>query len=89
MAKVSLTFAEAFAAWSSNWLVCVAAWMAFASCHTIGKVFFPIKGFAALGFEHPVANMYFISFVIFLTTLQGPPRLRPPGSRHCAGTPFF
>ena len=57
-----------------NWLVCLAVWMALAAKQTIGKIsaiFFPIMGFVALGFEHSVANMYFIPTGIFLRTLGG------------------
>jgi formate/nitrite transporter len=62
--KVNLTFSEAL--WRGigcNWLVCLAVWMALAARQTIGKIFaifFPIMAFVALGFEHCVANMYFI-----------------------------
>jgi formate/nitrite transporter len=62
--KVSLTFSEAL--WRGigcNWLVCLAVWMALAARQTIGKIFaifFPIMAFVAIGFEHSVANMFFI-----------------------------
>jgi formate transporter len=62
--KVNLTFSEA--SWRGigcNWLVCLAVWMALAARQTIGKIFaifFPITAFVALGFEHCIANMYFI-----------------------------
>lgn len=52
-----------------NWLVCLAIWMAINSRSTIGKIFgifSPITAFVALGFEHNVANMYFIPLGIFL-----------------------
>jgi formate/nitrite transporter FocA (FNT family) len=45
--------------------------MALAARQTIGKIFaifFPIMGFVALGFEHSVANMYFIPTGLFLKT---------------------
>ncbi len=62
--KVSLAFWPAFfRGILCNWLVCLAVWMALASRNTIGKVwaiFFPIMAFVASGFEHSVANMYFI-----------------------------
>jgi formate/nitrite transporter len=62
--KVSLSFVEALVrAIGCNWLVCLAVWMALAARQTIGKIFaifFPIMAFVALGFEHNVANMYFI-----------------------------
>ncbi|MEK9672399.1 MAG: formate/nitrite transporter family protein [Rhodospirillaceae bacterium] len=47
-----------------NTLVCLAAWLCFASHNVIGKIVaivFPITAFVALGFEHSIANMYFIS----------------------------
>ncbi len=76
-AKVNLGFVEALLRGvGCNWLVCLAVWMALASRQTIGKifaVFFPIMGFVALGFEHSVANMYFIPAGIFLTSLAGVP----------------
>ncbi len=69
-AKVGLTFAEAFSRGIlCNWLVCLAVWMAIASREIIGKIFaifFPIMAFVALGFEHSIANMYFVPLGIFL-----------------------
>lgn len=68
--KVTLSFSEAL--WRGigcNWLVCLAVWMALASRQTIGKIFaifFPITAFVAIGFEHSVANMYFIPAGIML-----------------------
>jgi formate/nitrite transporter len=73
--KVMLTFSEAL--WRGigcNWLVCLAIWMALASRQTIGKIFaifFPIMAFVAIGFEHSVANMYFIPTGIFLINGAG------------------
>ena len=46
-----------------NTLVCLAVWLCFASHTVIGKIFailFPITAFVALGFEHSIANMFFI-----------------------------
>ena len=51
-----------------NWLVCLAVYMAAASRDVTGKLlscFFPIMAFVASGFEHCVANMYFIPAGIF------------------------
>ena len=77
--KVSLGFTEAlFRAIGCNWLVCLAVWMALAARQTIGKIFaifFPIMGFVAMGFEHSVANMYFIPAGLFLRSLAG---IAPP-----------
>ncbi|MBF0099311.1 MAG: formate/nitrite transporter family protein [Desulfobacterales bacterium] len=68
--KVLLPFNEALIRGiGCNWLVCLAVWMALASRQTIGKIFaifFPITGFVAIGFEHCIANMYFIPTGIFL-----------------------
>lgn len=73
--KVSLSFAEAlFRAIGCNWIVCLAVWMALSARNTIGKIFaifFPIMGFVAIGFEHSVANMYFIPIGLMLKSLKG------------------
>ena len=74
-AKVHLDFWEAFIrAIGCNWMVCLAVWMALSARQTIGKIFaifFPIMGFVAIGFEHCVANMYFIPVGIFLSRWAG------------------
>ena len=63
-AKVNLTFMEAFTRGIlCNWLVCLAVWLALAARTVMGKIagcFFPVMAFVASGFEHSVANMYFI-----------------------------
>jgi formate/nitrite transporter len=54
-----------------NWLVCLAVWMALAAEDVGGKVlaiFFPIMAFVALGFDHVVANMFFLPAAIFAGT---------------------
>lgn len=51
-----------------NFLVCIAVWIAFAAKDVVGKIvglFFPIMLFVLCGFEHSVANMYFISAGLF------------------------
>ncbi len=51
-----------------NWLVCLAVWMALGAEDIGGKVlaiFFPIMAFVAIGFDHVVANMFFIPAAIF------------------------
>src|SRR4051794_10923504 len=51
-----------------NWLVCLAVWMALAAEDIGGKVlaiFFPIMAFVAIGFDHVVANMFFLPAAIF------------------------
>jgi len=62
--KVALPFTEAFfRAVLCNTLVCLAIWLCFAAHTVAGKILaiiLPISAFVALGFEHSVANMYFI-----------------------------
>ncbi len=46
-----------------NWLVCLAVWLAVAADDVTGKIlgiWFPIMAFVAIGFEHSIANMFFI-----------------------------
>ena len=46
-----------------NFLVCLAVWMGFAGKTVIDKIFtcmFPVTAFVAMGFEHCVANMFFL-----------------------------
>jgi len=73
--KVNLSFSEAFyRGIGCNWLVCLAVWLAMASQDVVGKVFgifFPIMAFVASGFEHCVANMYFIPMGILLKADAG------------------
>ncbi|RKX68357.1 formate/nitrite transporter family protein [candidate division TA06 bacterium] len=70
VAKVNIPFWEAFfRGVGCNWLVCLAVWMSLSSRNIIGKVFaifFPIMAFVASGFEHSIANMYFIPMGILL-----------------------
>jgi formate/nitrite transporter len=69
-AKAALPFWEAFfKAVLCNILVCLAVWLAIAGRSVIDKVaaiIFPISAFVAAGFEHSVANMYFIPLGILL-----------------------
>ncbi len=62
--KLTLTWSQAFMRGIlCNWLVCLAVWMAFAAKDIVGKIFaifFPIMAFVSSGFEHSVANMFFI-----------------------------
>jgi formate/nitrite transporter len=72
--KCALPFMEAF--WRGvgcNWLVCLAVVLALASKSIVGKVwaiFFPIMTFVCLGYEHSVANMYFIPAGIFAKGME-------------------
>ena len=52
----------------ANWLVCLALWMGMSAQHTSGKImgiWWPVMTFVALGFEHSIANMFFIPLAIF------------------------
>jgi len=52
-----------------NILVCMAIWMAFAGRSVFDKavaIVFPISAFVAAGFEHSIANMYFIPMGMLL-----------------------
>lgn len=63
--KCSMTFSDALIRGIlCNFLVCIAVWISFAAKDVAGKVtglFFPIMMFVLCGFEHSVANMYYIS----------------------------
>lgn len=51
-----------------NWLVCIAVWVSYAAKDVSGKVlmiFFVIWLFVISGFEHSIANMYYIPAGIF------------------------
>jgi len=75
LAKVNLEFVQAiFLAILSNALVCLAVWMTFSARSTMDKIaaiIFPITGFVAAGFEHSIANMYFISVALFIKQFAG------------------
>ncbi|MCH8118149.1 MAG: formate/nitrite transporter family protein [Planctomycetes bacterium] len=62
--KVNLTFLQALSRGIlCNILVCLAVWLCFSGRSVTDKVLaiiFPITAFVALGFEHSVANMYFV-----------------------------
>jgi len=62
--KVGLSFMSAFyLGIMCNILVCLAVWLAYGAKDMVGKIFaifFPIWLFITSGFEHSVANMYYI-----------------------------
>lgn len=72
--KTNLTFTNAFyMGILCNWLVCLAVWMAFGAQDIAGKllaIFFPIWLFITSGFEHCVANMYYIPAGIMAKTVD-------------------
>ena len=63
-AKVNLSFVQAFSSGMlCNILVCLAIWLCHACRSVTDKILaiiFPITAFVAMGFEHSIANMYFI-----------------------------
>jgi len=68
--KVDLSWGEAF--WRGvgcNWLVGIAIWMSAATDNMIGKImaiWWPIMTFVAIGFEHSIANSFFVPAGIFI-----------------------
>ena len=53
-----------------NILVCLAVWLCFSIQSTAAKILcivFPITAFVACGFEHSIANMYFIPIAILIS----------------------
>jgi formate/nitrite transporter len=69
-AKISLPYDQAFVRGIlCNALVCLAVWLSYAAHSVAGKILaiiFPIAAFVALGFEHSVANMYFIPLAMMI-----------------------
>lgn len=68
--KAGLEFVPAlFLGILCNAMVCMAVWMTYSARTVIDKVaaiIFPIAGFVAAGFEHSIANMYFIPIGILI-----------------------
>jgi formate transporter len=56
-----------------NILVCLAVWLTFSARSTVDKIMaiiFPISAFVAAGFEHSVANMYFIPIGLLMKLID-------------------
>jgi formate transporter len=69
IAKTSLEFLAIFC----NALVCMAVWLCFSARGTVDKIAAiipPISAFVACGFEHCVANMYFIPSALLIKDLD-------------------
>ena len=68
-AKMDLTWTQALIrAIGCNWLVCLAVYLALASDDVVSKIlgiWFPIMAFVTIGFEHSVANMFFLPLGLF------------------------
>jgi formate/nitrite transporter len=57
-----------------NVLVCMAVWMTLAGRSVADKavaIVFPVSAFVAAGFEHSIANMYFIPLAMLLQPAGG------------------
>ena len=75
VAKTNLPFFEALLRGIlCNILVCIAVWMSFSANTVTGKiaaVFFPVMLFVLSGFEHSVANMFYIPAGMLQGTFTG------------------
>jgi formate transporter len=69
--KLSIPWGTAFCSGIlCNALVCLAVWMCYSARSTTDKILaiiFPITAFVVLGFEHSVANMFFVPYGIALS----------------------
>jgi formate/nitrite transporter len=72
--KLRLAFGQAVALGVlCNILVCLAVWLSYSARSTTDRVLAvvpPIAAFVAAGFEHSVANMYFVPFALFVAQLD-------------------
>lgn len=72
--KCSLGFVEAvFLGILCNALVCLAVWLTYSARSVVDKVVVivpPITAFVAAGFEHSIANMYFIPVALMIQVLS-------------------
>jgi formate transporter len=73
-AKVQFGFVQALTLGIlCNALVCLAVWLTFSARSTIDKIaaiIFPITAFVAAGFEHSIANMYYIPIALLIKTFD-------------------
>ena len=69
-AKASLAFFPALTLGiMCNALVCLGVWMCYSARTTVGKIFAivpPVSAFVAAGFEHSIANIYYIPMALFI-----------------------
>ncbi|MCF0248410.1 MAG: formate/nitrite transporter family protein [Synergistes sp.] len=73
--KTGLPFGEMFVRGVlCNWFVCIAVWVTFGAMDMAGKfisLLMPIAAFVAMGFEHCVANMFFLPLGYFIDSAAG------------------
>lgn len=69
ISKTTLPFYKVFLKGiGANWLVCLALWLGLSANNTSGKIlgiWWPVMAFVTMGFEHSIANMFFIPLAIF------------------------
>lgn len=69
--KLSFHFIQSFCLGVlCNWLVCLAVWFSLSVKDILGKVlscFFPVLVFVTAGFEHSIANLYYVPIGILAT----------------------
>lgn len=67
--KVNQDFYKAFLKGiGANWLVCLGTWMGYAGKDIVSKsigIWIPVMLFVTLGYEHSIANMFFIPAAIY------------------------
>jgi formate/nitrite transporter len=72
--KAGLEFFQAMALGVlCNALVCLAVWLTFSARSTVDKIaaiIFPITAFVAAGFEHSIANMYFVPYGLLIKSFD-------------------
>ncbi len=82
-AKAALPTAQLFfLAVLCNVLVCLAVWMSFGARSTTDRVMVivpPIAAFVAAGFEHSIANLYFLPYALAIKAWAGPELLSAVG----------
>ncbi len=75
VSKAALGFGQAFVRGvMCNVLVCIAVWMAAAAKEPVGKIvglYMPIMVFVLCGYEHCVANMYYLPAGLFTAAKYG------------------
>lgn len=75
-AKLQLGFGQAFMLGIlCNALVCLAVWLCMGAHSTSDRILailFPIAAFVAAGFEHSVANMYFVPIALLIQSFAEP-----------------
>jgi formate/nitrite transporter len=88
-AKLALTPGEALVRGIlGNALVCLAVWLCYSARSNVDKILAvvgPVTAFVAAGFEHSIANMYFIPMGLFLRDEPGVLAAAAVGAEAAAG----